>query len=114
MIEELLLEPKTIKEVQSDLVIEVMNLKKAALILRAANHKLRQQILHLIHKEGRMTVTKIYVDLRLEQSVASQHLAILRKAGFVVTEREGKYIFYSVNYARLKELHQFCGELLKG
>ena len=45
-----------------------------------------------------MTVTDIYVKLRLEQSVASQHLAILRKAGVVQTERDGKFIFYSLGY----------------
>ena len=60
----------------SELKIDVLQLKKAALILRAINHKLRQQILKLVHQNGRMTVTEIYVKLRLEQSVASQHLAI--------------------------------------
>jgi DNA-binding transcriptional ArsR family regulator len=60
----------------SELKIDVLQLKKAALILRAINHKLRQQILKLIHQNGKMTVTEIYVKLRLEQSVASQHLAM--------------------------------------
>lgn len=63
------------------------------MILRALNHKLRQQILKLIDEHQKMTVTEIYVKLRLEQSVASQHLAILRRAGIVVTVREGKFIF---------------------
>jgi DNA-binding transcriptional ArsR family regulator len=45
------------------------------------NHKLRQQILALIETEKKITVTEIYVRMRLEQSVASQHLAILRRAG---------------------------------
>ena len=77
-----LLEPAV---ASSELKIDVIQLKKAALILRAVNHKLRQQIMKLIHQNGKMTVTEIYVKLRLEQSVASQHLAILRKAGFVNT-----------------------------
>jgi DNA-binding transcriptional ArsR family regulator len=59
-----------------------------------------------------MTVTEIYVKLRLEQSVASQHLAILRKAGFVDTLRDGKFIYYSVNYERLAEAHEFAKQLL--
>ena len=88
----------------SDLKIDVIQLKKAALILRAINHKLRQQILRLIHQSGRMTVTEIYVKLRLEQSVASQHLAILRKAGYVQTVRDGKFIYYSVNEERLTQI----------
>ena len=53
------------------LKIDLHNLKKAALVLRAVNHKLRQQILKLIDEHGRMTVTELYVKMRLEQSVAS-------------------------------------------
>ena len=97
----------------SELKIDVLQLKKAALILRSVNHKLRQQMMRLLHQNGKMTVTEIYVKLRLEQSVASQHLAILRKAGFVNTVRDGKFIYYSVNYDRLDQVHQFVHELLK-
>ena len=96
----------------NELDVEVIKLKKAALILRAINHKLRQQILQLIHQNGRMTVTEIYVKLRLEQSVASQHLAILRKANFVATERDGKFIFYSVNYQQIRHVHHTAERLL--
>ncbi len=98
---------------ETELKIDMLQLKKAALILRAVNHKLRQQILKLIHQNGKMTVTEIYVQLRLEQSVASQHLAILRKAGFVTTIRDGKFIYYFVNYDRLTEVHEFSQQLLK-
>ncbi|HEY1113109.1 MAG TPA: metalloregulator ArsR/SmtB family transcription factor [Chitinophagaceae bacterium] len=103
-------DPPTKSEVE--LKIDVLQLKKAALILRAVNHKLRQQMLKLLHQHGKMTVTEIYVKLRLEQSVASQHLAILRKAGFVDTQRDGKFIFYSVNHDRLTEAHEFAQQLL--
>ena len=96
----------------SSVNVDLYNLKKAAMVLRAINHKLRQQILKLIDESGRMTVTEIYVKLRLEQSVASQHLAILRKAGFVKTERDGKFIYYSVNTERLEELNKFVKELV--
>lgn len=92
--------------------VELLNVKKAAIVLRAINHKLRQIILKLIDENGKMTVTEIYMHLRLEQSVASQHLAILRKAGFVKTQRDGKFIYYSVNYKRLEELNKFVQDLL--
>lgn len=94
------------------LKVDLLNIKKAALILRAINHKLRQQLLKLIDEQGKITVTELYIKLRLEQSVASQHLAILRKAGFVNTAREGKFIYYSVNTRRIKEINQFAGALL--
>jgi len=92
--------------------VDLLEVKKAALVLRALNHKLRQQILKMIDESGKMTVTELYVKLRLEQSVASQHLAILRKAGFVKTDRDGKFIYYSVNINRMQELNQFVKQLL--
>jgi DNA-binding transcriptional ArsR family regulator len=52
------------------------------------------------------------VQLRLEQSVASQHLAILRRAGVVTTTREGKFIYYSVNHKRLAEIYSYVEQLL--
>ena len=67
---------------------------------------LRQQIMRLLEDQQRMTVTEIYVQLRLEQSVASQHLAILRRAGIVETFRDGKYISYSINAERLAQLNK--------
>ena len=94
------------------LKVDLNHSKKAAMILRALNHKLRQQILKLIDEQQKMTVTEIYVKLRLEQSVASQHLAILRRAGIVVTVREGKSIFYMVDYNRLEQVNQFVEQLV--
>ena len=98
---------------EKELDIEVLPIKKASQVLRAINHNLRRQMLQILHVNVRMTVTEIYIKLRLEQSVASQHLAILRKVGLVNTERQGKFIFYSVNYARLKQVQEKAGALLK-
>lgn len=92
--------------------VDLLNVKKAAIILRAINHKLRQQILRLLDEHTRLTVTEVYIRLRLEQSVASQHLAILRRAGFVKTERDGKFIYYMVNTERLETVNQFVDNLV--
>jgi DNA-binding transcriptional ArsR family regulator len=94
------------------LKINYHNLKKAALVLRALNHKLRQQILTLVETEKKITVTEIYVRMRLEQSVASQHLAILRRAGIVSTQRDGKFIYYTVNYKRIDEITTLVDDLV--
>jgi DNA-binding transcriptional ArsR family regulator len=93
--------------------LEYLTIKKASLIFRAINHKLRQEMIKLIDKRGQATVTEIFVDLRLEQSVASQHLAILRRAGIVLTEREGKYMYYKLNLERLEMINQMVTDLLK-
>jgi len=86
-------------------------LKRAALTLRALNHPLRKEMLYLIDHRKRITVTEIYVKLRLEQSVASQHLAILRKANIVNTTRDGKFIYYSVNVQRVEEVASMIDKL---
>jgi DNA-binding transcriptional ArsR family regulator len=92
--------------------IDYHNVKKAALVLRALNHKLRQQVIKTIHENKRLTVTQLYVKLRLEQSVASQHLAILRKAGIVSTERDGKFIYYTISFSRIEAINQFVKNLV--
>lgn len=90
----------------SALLLEEQTIKKGVATYRAINHSLRQKMLRMVHASGRMTVTSIYKELNMEQSLASQHLAILRKYGFMTTEREGKFVFYKVNYARLDAIHQ--------
>ncbi|MEO0338649.1 MAG: ArsR family transcriptional regulator, partial [Bacteroidota bacterium] len=81
-----------LKKGSEDIQLDYAELRKAVLVLRAVNHKLRQRIIDLLEEGESMTVTDIYIKLRLEQSVASQHLAILRRAGVVGTTRNGKYI----------------------
>jgi ArsR family transcriptional regulator, virulence genes transcriptional regulator len=92
--------------------IDYHNVKKAALVLRALNHKLRQQVIKTIYESKKLTVTELYVKLRLEQSVASQHLAILRKAGIVSTRRDGKFIFYTINFSRIEAINEFVKSLV--
>lgn len=97
---------------QNELLIQTLKLKKGAFVLRAINHSLRQQILKLIHEKKRITVTDIHRKFRIEQSVASEHLALLRKENLVQTERSGRFIFYSVNYETLKRINRLCNELV--
>ena len=92
--------------------LDYVAVKNAAMTLRAINHKLRQQIVKLLEENKRMNVTDIYVKLRLEQSVASQHLAILRRANIVITERDGKFIHYALNHARIAAVAKFVNELV--
>ena len=95
-----------------ELLINVSKIKKGVQTLRIINHLLRQQILQFIHEKKRITVTEIHTRFRIEQSVASEHLALLRKEKFVTTERDGRFIFYSVNYESLKKIHRLTEELI--
>jgi DNA-binding transcriptional ArsR family regulator len=94
-------------------LVDLNKSKKAAMILRAVNHKLRQQIMNLITEKEKITVTDIYIKLRLVQSVCSQHLAILRRAKIVETERNGKSIFYRINKETISDINLFVDQLTK-
>ena len=104
-------ETVTLKKGNEDIQLDYAELRKAVLVLRAVNHHLRKRIIDLLKENEKMTVTDIYIKLRLEQSVASQHLAILRRAGVTVTERQGKFIFYSLNKERLSQISRLVEEL---
>ncbi len=95
-----------------NILLDYAELRKAVLVLRAVNHKLRQRIIDLLEEKDILTVTDIYISLRLEQSVASQHLAILRRAGVVKTDRQGKFIYYSINRDRLLQISQLVDDLV--
>jgi DNA-binding transcriptional ArsR family regulator len=92
--------------------IDFYNIRKASIVLRALNHRLRQQIIKIIHENKILTVTHLYITLRLEQTAASQHLAIFRIAGIVSTKHDGKYIYYSINYPRISVINEFAENLI--
>ena len=76
-------------------------LQTSAEILRALAHPLRIKILSFIDQNGTINVNKIYNTLKLEQSITSQHLRILRLAGLVETHRDGKFIHYKIEYPKI-------------
>lgn len=80
------------------------NLGVSAKTLRALAHPLRMKLIAFIDEHGKINVNKIYRALKLEQSLTSQHLRILRDEKLVITIREGKFIFYCVNYTRIKKI----------
>jgi ArsR family transcriptional regulator len=80
-------------------------------LVRAIAHPLRIKIINFIDSQGKINVNKIYRALKIEQSIASQHLRILRDVKVVMGSRDGKFIYYTVNYSRIEQvanaLHNF-------
>ena len=67
-------------------------------VLRIFKGKNVQKVLAVLQRvEKPLSVTNIIVVTKLEQSIVSGSLALLRKNGFVNTERHGKWIYYSIN-----------------
>ena len=75
-------------------------------LMRALAHPLRLKILEFIDKHGTINVNKIYNTLKLEQSITSQHLRILKSAGVVDAKRDGKFIKYSIDYPTVKKANK--------
>lgn len=77
-------------------------LQSSSDIFRALAHPLRIRICAVIDEKNPACVNEIYAALNLEQSVVSQHLRILRQANLVQTRREGKLVYYLLDYAKME------------
>lgn len=86
--------------------MEIINTKKVSTsseFLRAISHPLRLTIMTFIDEHKVVNVNKIYNTLKIEQSITSQHLQILRNADIVIAKREGKLMLYSLNYEKIEQ-----------
>ena len=99
--------------IRDELPIHDLNIRKANLVLRALNHPIRLKILRFIDQQLETVVSNIYNSLHLRQSVASLHLAVLKKAGFVIARREGKNIWYRVNVGRIHTVQRLIHKFLE-
>jgi ArsR family transcriptional regulator len=57
----------------------------------------RLQSLLLIHQEQELCVCELMVALELSQPKISRHLALLREAELLETERRGQWVFYRLS-----------------
>ena len=65
-------------------------------IFQALANPTRIAIVELLRDDGEVSVGTIHDKLDLEQSNASQHLAVLRSKNIVVARKEGTQVFYSL------------------
>lgn len=82
-------------------------------LYRALGHGVRMKMMRYIQERGSVTVQPIYQDLEMEQSMVSQHLRILREAGLVRGEKDGKFVEYFVNDAILVMVERLSEEWLE-
>ncbi len=68
---------------------------EAAQLLKALANENRLMILCTL-SEGEYSVGQLNERIALSQSALSQHLAVLRRDGLVVTRRESQTIYYSL------------------
>jgi ArsR family transcriptional regulator len=93
--------------------IEFKKLIELSEYLRIIADSTRLQILCLL-KKGERCVCNIHEPLNLPQNLASHHLKALREAELVLTRREGRWIYYSINAEKISYLSDLYKEVLLG
>ncbi len=72
-------------------------------VYKALSDPQRRQILTLL-KKGDLNVSEIGQHFSFTGPTLSHHLDLLKRANLVVTERRGKFIFYSLNTSVLEDV----------
>jgi DNA-binding transcriptional ArsR family regulator len=84
--------------------LEASQLEFASEMLRAMAHPVRIAILNVLDKNQKLSVTKIYEKLELDQAQTSHHLSILKNKGILGSKRDGKNIYYFIKNENLTGL----------
>ena len=72
----------------------------------------RLQILAFL-EDGRRSVREIALKLGIRPSTISQHLALMRQAGLLATERQGTTVYYSLAYPEILDACRIVQEILR-
>ncbi len=80
-------------------------------LFKALAHPTRVRALEVL-ADGERSVSDLATGVDLELSQLSQQLAVLRRAGLVVTRREGTTVFYAVKHPLLLDLLEAARNLL--
>lgn len=84
--------------------------KEVSAVLKSIANPERLMILCILSQD-KLTVGELEENLNLSQSALSQHLARLRKAEIVSTERDGKFIYYEISDSKIMKLFETLHEL---
>lgn len=80
-------------------------------LFKALAHPARIRALEVL-TEGERSVSDLQPDVGIESAHLSQQLAVLRRAGLVVTRKEGTTVYYSIKDPLLVELLAVARRLL--
>ena len=81
-------------------------------LFKGVGHPLRIRVLELLSEAPERTVTQLLEHLDVEPSLLSQHLAVLRRAGLVSSQRRGSLVYYALAYPSVAQLLHAARTLL--
>lgn len=70
---------------------------------KALSDPIRREILHLL-RAGPMPAGDIAARFDVSGATISHHLSILREAGLILDDKQGKYIYYELNMSVVDEI----------
>lgn len=79
--------------------------------LKALSDPNRRRILELL-KGGRLSAGEIGKHLAIGSPTLSHHLQVLKKAELIDSEKEGTYIYYSINTSVVEDIMVWMSDLL--
>ncbi|MFN3192366.1 MAG: ArsR/SmtB family transcription factor [Aureliella sp.] len=94
---------KTTGASQKKPVGSVQDFAEAAECLKALAHPVRLRVIQLL-LDGQYTVGEIAADCEIPDNVASEHLRLLQRCGFLNSERDGRRVYYQVAEPHLEGL----------
>jgi DNA-binding transcriptional ArsR family regulator len=80
-------------------------MKESADLFKILSVDKRIEIIEILKKEP-TSVNSLAENLGITQSAVSQHLRVLKAAGLVIDERQGYWIYYSLNKSALEKCRQ--------
>ncbi|WP_064608412.1 ArsR/SmtB family transcription factor [Photobacterium sp. J15] len=94
-------------------VVEVDEVKEQALAnaAKALAHPARIRILRILARQQGCLNSDLVSELGLAQSTVSEHLRILKVAGFVIAEPNPPRICFSVDQAKLDQFRELLSYL---
>lgn len=72
----------------------------------------RVQIVELLLDQGEQNVSQLVAALNQPQSRISNHLACLRWCGYVDSRRDGKFVYYRITDARVRQLVELARSVI--
>ena len=90
------------------------DLRRLRTLYRALGDETRLRMIGLLAEVGPMPVNKLSQQVGMSQPLISWHLRILRLAGIVDTERQGRTVICRLRTDAFEELHDAEARLIGG
>jgi ArsR family transcriptional regulator, zinc-responsive transcriptional repressor len=94
---------KVMDQVEKFVMMDEEVLSRASDCLKVLAHPVRLNIVqHLLNRE--YAVGELAAAIRIRQHVASEHLGLMKKCGFLSSRRDGQKVYYEVSEEHLLSL----------